>query len=284
MKPVYQFIDYRKFLDYYYQEKKKHTRHFSYRFFAAKAGINSPSFLKRVIDGKRNLTSKAIEKFAKALKLNYKESVYFRNLVLFNQAKTAREKQEYYAVLRSMSGGIKETVLRHGQYDYFDKWYTPIIRELICLWDFKDDYALISRSVHPSITPSEAKKAVRLLHDLGLVTRGEDGRYHQTKKSVTVDDSIVIMAVRSYAETMLEHAKQALHGTEKTDRHISTITLGISRPVYDTIVAEIDAFKDRIKAIVSSDEDSSQVYQFNLQLFPSSVNVNTMEVGKEGAS
>jgi hypothetical protein len=39
------------------------------------------------------------------------------------------------------------------------------------------------------------------------------------------------------------------------------------------LVAEIQAFKDRVKAIVSRDEDSSRVYHLNLELFPGSEDV-----------
>jgi len=41
-----------------------------------------------IMDGKRNLGTPCIEQFAQALKLNKEESLFFRHLVLFNQAKT----------------------------------------------------------------------------------------------------------------------------------------------------------------------------------------------------
>ncbi|MBD3420106.1 MAG: TIGR02147 family protein, partial [Chitinivibrionales bacterium] len=61
MKPVTTYIDFRKFLSDYYEEKKRTTHHFSHRYFAQKAGISSSSFLTRVIDGRRNLTRPMIE-------------------------------------------------------------------------------------------------------------------------------------------------------------------------------------------------------------------------------
>ena len=279
MKSVYEFIDYRKFLEYYYAEKKKTSRHFSYRFFAQKTGINSPSFLKHVMDGKRNLTAPAIEKFGTALKLNKKEMVYFRHLVRFNQAKTSHEKQEHYAVLRSMSEAVKESVLKSSQFDYFDKWYTVVIRELICLYNFKGNYTLLAKAIQPAITASEAKKAVKLLLKLKLVKQKKNGTFVQSNKALVVDDTITSMAVRSFIETMLERAKSALHSFEKSERHISGVTLGISQATYEVLAAEIDAFKDRVKTIVNRDEHSSRVYQMNISLFPTSTDVN--DLGKK---
>lgn len=281
MKPLFEFIDYRKFLEEYYNEQKSHSRHFSYRFFAQKTGINSPSFLKHVIDGKRNLTSVTIEKFCNALKLNKKETIYFRHLVFFNQARTSDEKQEHYAVLRALSGGVQESVLKSGQFDYFDKWFVVVIRELVCLYNFHDDYKKLAKAVTPQISPAEAKKAVELLLQLGMLKKEADGSYQQSNKAITVDDSITSMAVRRFTENMLEHAKNALHTIDKKQRHISGITLGISQQTYDVIAAEIDAFKDRVKSIVNRDEHSSRVYQLNISLFPASVDMSVIREDKD---
>lgn len=276
MKSIFEYIDYRKYLHDYYEDKKKTTRHFSYRYFAQKSGITSPSFLKHVIDGKRNLTSAAIEKFITALKLKKKEASYFRNLVQFNQAKTSSEKQEHYAVLRSLFGTVQETVLRGKKYDYFQQWYNPIIRELICLHDFKDDYAALARSVVPAITEAQARKSLELLLDLKLVEETDTG-YRQTSSALIADDAITSMAVRSFAEAMLGHAQKALHNVAKTERYISATTMGVSKATYDVLVAEIEAFKDRIKTIVNNDKNSTIVYHLNMELFPMS-----KEMGNRG--
>lgn len=280
MKSVFEFIDYRKYLDYYYKEKKKTSRYFSYRYFSIKSGITSPSFLKHVIDGDRNLTSPTIEKFSIALKLNKKEKLYFRHLVLFNQAKTSSEKQEHYIILRSMTDSVKESVLNKNQHQYFEKWYGAVIRELICLYKFQD-YKKLAKAVIPAITVSEAKQAVELLLKLNLIKRKENGTYTQVNTAITADDTIISMAVRVFTENMLDKAKFALHNQPKSKRHISGVTLGISPVTYEVLAAEIEAFKDRIKAIVNKDQTSSQVYQLNISLFPTSIDMQDNKDTKE---
>ena len=86
MEKVFTYIDYRKFLLDYYNEKKATTHFFSYRYFFNKASIKSPVFLKQVIEGERNLTLQTIDKFIGALNLNKKEATFFRHLVQFNQS------------------------------------------------------------------------------------------------------------------------------------------------------------------------------------------------------
>ncbi|NLD98994.1 MAG: TIGR02147 family protein [Fibrobacter sp.] len=281
MSSIFDFIDYRKFLSAYYSAQKKNNRHFSYRYFALKAGISSPSFLKLVIDGKRNLTEPAIEKFITAMKLNKKEAAYFHNLVLFNQAKTAVAKQEHYAVLRTMAGTVKESVLNGDLFDYFSEWYVPVIRELITLYDFQDDYKKIASMINPPIQPSEVKSAIKLLLRLKLLIKQENGLYKQKYPALVVDGSVLSIALQKFTSTMIDHSKTALERINFSERHISGITMGISPKTYDILTAEIEAFKERVKIIVNKDEKSSVVYQLNLALFPVSGNTNLLEESEE---
>jgi uncharacterized protein (TIGR02147 family) len=275
MKLIYTYIDYRKYLADYYQEKKETTRHFSYRYFAQRASIKSPAFLKDVILGKRNLTSDVTEKCIVALNLNKKEGRFFRHLVLFNQAKSAAEKQDAYSVMLSMMNSVNEHHLTKKQYIYFEKWYYSVIRELVCIHDFKGNFDLLAQSVKPSITTAEARKAVALLCDLSLIIRQADNTYKQQDLAITSDDAMVALARRSFNSEMLMLAKNANETFPVSERNISGITMGISKACYDVLLAEVAAFKERIKAIVNQDTESSHVYQLNIQLFPLSTDLTS---------
>lgn len=276
-KSVTAYIDYRVFLKEFYEYEKKNTRYFSHRYFAQKAGISSSSFLSRVIEGKRNLTRPMIEKFCNALKLTEKEKVYFRNLVLFNQAQTSSEKSEHYAVLRSLKGIVKETVLQIQQYDYFSNWYTPVIRELICLYPFNENYSQLAKAVIPQISVKEARDAVTTLLKLELIKRNDDGTYVQTEKSVAADAQVQHLGVRAYTESMIRHSLLALQNMDKSIRHISTMTLGVSPEQYKSLIIELDAFKERVKQIVTENDQPNQVYQLNFALFPVSQSADCIE-------
>jgi len=268
MERIFDYIDYRSFLRDFYSVNKSEKKYFSYRYFSGRAGIKSPVFLKLVMDGKRNLTRNMVEKFATALKFNEKERVYFRNLVLFNQAQNSQEKQEHYLVLKSMAGMVKEHVIGSDLYDYYDKWYISVIRELICLRNFKDDFRKIASAVFPKIRPMQAKKALELLLRLGLVRKIGDGSYEQTQKAITTGSEVNSLAIRNFNRNMLLLAENSLDKVSRSNRHISGITVGISGQCYHVLTAEIEAFKERVVKIVNADEKSENVYQLNLQLFP----------------
>ena len=277
MKSLFEYIDYRKFLASYYTHKKKSTRSFSYRYFAQKAKIHSPSFLKAVIDGERNLTRKMIENFCTGLGLSEREAVYFRNLVLFNQAKTSLEKQEHYASLRAMFGTVNESVLNTDQFYYFANWYTPVIREMVCQYNFLDDYKKIASMCIPQILPSEAKAAIKLLVRLKLLRRKKDGTYTQSNTAIVADNTVMSLAMRSFARTMIEHSRDAIEHIDWRIRHISSVTIGITPATYDVLSAEIEAFKDRVKLIVNRGKEGTQVYQMNVALFPVSQNIGAIK-------
>jgi uncharacterized protein (TIGR02147 family) len=167
-------------------------------FISLRAGLNSPILLKMVFDGKRNLSNRSIEKFIKGINLKEKEAVYFSNLVRFNQAKTALEKQEHYRVLRSMAKMVPQYLIEDEHFDYFDKWYYSAVREGICHYKYHDDWELVATRVQPSITAQEAREAVAWLLDHGLLRKLKNGRYEQIQKAITTRSEVKSMAVRNF--------------------------------------------------------------------------------------
>ena len=82
---VYEYVDYRAYLRAFYEAEKAQRAAFSYRYFARRAGLASPNFLKLVIEGKRNLGKESVLAFATALDLNAEETEFFNDLVAFAQ-------------------------------------------------------------------------------------------------------------------------------------------------------------------------------------------------------
>ncbi len=273
MRSIFEYIDYRKYLNDYYAFKKKTSRAFSYRYFSSKAGFGSPVFLKLVIEGQRNLSRASIDKFCIALQLTKKESSYFKNLVLFEQAKTADEKQEHYAVLRSIENAVSEKTLEIDQYDYFSNWYNVVIRELVTMYNFHDDYQLLGKCVYPPVSASDAEKSVLLLKRLKLIQKRPDGYYNQTDSAITTSGDIGLMAVRQFNKEMVLLAARAIDQLSRDKRNISGITIGISPAMYNILITEIAAFKDRIVSLVHRDQNATGVFQLNVSLFPVSENI-----------
>lgn len=275
MKTLYAYVDYRLFLKDYYEEKKKKCGFFSYRYFSQKAGINSPNFLKLVIEADRNLTALTIDRFITALNFDEKEASYFRHLVLFNQAKTAAEKQRHYKGMLTMMHAVKEQSLTALQHEFFNYWFVPVIRELVSLYNFNGNYKELASMLMPQITVREAKFAVKLLIRIGMIRKNDDGTYSQTAVAIKSDSSIGRMAVRAFNREMLAKAELAIDNLSIDERQIFGLTIGVSKECYNLLTTEMAAFRDRVVAIVNADRSSSRVYQMNLQLFPLSQEVTS---------
>lgn len=268
MERIEHYSDYREFLKDYYKERKKQFKYFSYRYFCKKAGLTSPSLLKEVMEGKRGLTLSSIKSFVQGLGLTEMDGRYFTALVLFTQAKNPKEKQEYLDTLRQYNRKTREKVVPLDWYAYYSKWYHPVIRELACLADWKENYDLLAKSVTPPLSVKEAKESVQFLLKIGMITRSREGRYHQAHPAQTTGPEVVSIAVRELNRQMAELGERAIRLIPPSLRDSSSMTLGFSQKNYQKAKQEIREFKDRLKSLAHDDTEADKVYNLNVHLFP----------------
>jgi len=265
---VFEYDNYRAYLKDLYGFYKKTKPQFSYRYFSQKAGFRSPNFLKLVIEGKRNLSPESIERFTSALKLNKKETEFFRILVHLNQARTIGEKKLYAEQLMQFRSFRYIHPLRQDQYRYYAEWYNIPIRELTILSDFSEDPGWIARSLLPPISPQQAQKALDLLLQLGLLERDESGRLVQADAFISTGDEVTSTSVANYHREMIQKGSEALDRFPGPDRDISSVTMALSDKGFQEIKSLIQKFRKELLAIADQDQRPEGVYQINFQLFP----------------
>ena len=265
---VFEYDNYRAYLRDLYAFYKKTKPHFSYRYFSQKAGFRSPNFLKLVIEGKRNLSPESIERFTSALKLNKKETEFFRILVHLNQARTIGEKKLYAEKLMQFRSFRYIHPLRQDQYRYYAEWYNVPIRELTILPEFSEDPGWIARSLLPPISPQQAQKALDLLLQLGLLERDESGRLVQADAFISTGNEVTSTSVANYHRAMIHKGSEALDRFPGPDRDISSVTMALSERSFQEIKSLIQRFRKELLAIADQDRHPEGVYQINFQLFP----------------
>ncbi|MGA2508548.1 MAG: TIGR02147 family protein [Chitinispirillaceae bacterium] len=268
MPDIYTYTDYRLFLKDYYGERKKQQPSFSYQYFANRAGLKSKTFIYKVIAGQKALSKGAVFAVSQAMGLKKRETEYFEAMVNFTQARTEREREFYFNHLQTFGRHHSAAQIRQDQYTYFSKWYYPALRELVAILDFKNDFKLLARSLDPPITAVQARKAVQMLLDLGLIKRTASGRYCQTDKSLTTGDHVQSLAVQAFQKENLRLAAEAIDRHKRYDRDISTLTTSISEAGFRRISEEIAAFRKKLAGIIEKDEPADRVYQINFQAFP----------------
>jgi uncharacterized protein (TIGR02147 family) len=93
MANIYDYIDYRRFLRDWLEEKKAANSVFSTRLLAQKIGLKSTGHVSMILNKKANISGSVALKIAAALKLKKRETDFFQYMVLFSQAKKSNDKQ-----------------------------------------------------------------------------------------------------------------------------------------------------------------------------------------------
>ena len=264
---IFEYDNYRTFLKNLYEALKESQASFSFRYFSKKAGFRSPNFLKLVMEGKRNVSPSSIEKFSQALDLNKEETIFFRNLVLLNQASTVEERKFYAEQLIRSRFYRKINPLKQAQYDYYSNWYFIPIRELVGTPGFREDPDWVAHQLIPPITAPEAKKALEELEQLELIRR-ENGKLIQTNTFVSTGDEVASASVAQFHKEMMQKGAESIDRFPAPEREISSITVGVSDKAAQQMKDLIQRFRRELLTVASQSDKTQGVYQVNFQLFP----------------
>lgn len=267
MVNIFDYIDYRRYLREAYEERRKESAKFSYRYIAAKVGFSSPGFFANVLSGKKDISLKLALKFAELFRLGRKEKEYFETLVLFNKATGASEKKEYLDRLLSLRGARVKKVEAH-QWEYFEKWHHAVIRELISIKPFRGDFRALAAMVNPPITAPEARKSVELLMRLELIRKGPDGSFERTDAAITAGDAVSKALLSAFQVQAMDLAKYAMDNLPAEVRNFSTLTMSVSAQTYAAMLEELRAFRRRLLDMAQDSENVDRIYQMNFHVFP----------------
>jgi uncharacterized protein (TIGR02147 family) len=268
MKSIFEYDNYRSYLKDLYLNAKSKDRKFSFQYFANIFEFSSTSFFKHVIDGHRNLSEESVDRITKALKLNKEESLHFRNLVHFNQAKTTEEKETYsLEILRSRTYR-KIHPLKESQFQYLLNWYYVVVRELINLPGFKEDPEWIAANTLPAITPKQAQEALDELIKLGMLVRNENGKLVQSDTIVATADEVTSAMVARFHREFMKKASESIDLIPRENRDISSVTFRVSATTAKKFKERIQKFRKELAEEASRDPDPQAIFQLNLQLFP----------------
>lgn len=266
------FDDHREYLKAMVDHLKESQSGFSHRQFARRAGFSTSSFLKLVIDGKRNLSQESIGRFAKALGLDAKERDAFEALVMLNQASNDEDRNRYFRQLRKGIKDVSEVArLKRSQYDIYSSWYGIPVREMFLLPDFRPDPEWIARRLRPRITRAEAQKILDRLMELGLIRKTEDGTLVLDSVKLSADSAVQLLAARNYHREMLKQAELALDRLDRKDRNVTSLTVTLTREQYEYVCREIEEFgKNLMNRIEDTPhgKESREVFVMGIQLFP----------------
>ncbi|MDB5102325.1 MAG: hypothetical protein JWP91_14 [Fibrobacteres bacterium] len=263
---IFEYMDFREFLRDAYRERKEAQSFFSYRYISGKLGLDSGT-LSRIFKGERNLDPEVACRLARILGLDSREQQFFEALVLYGQARSLAEKNQFLERLFRLRG-IKIGTLEERQYSFYKEWYYSALRELLRIHPFDGDWKKLAGSLRPAIRPAEAKHAVGVLEGLGLIVPDPERGYRLTESVITSGDSIQALFVNNLHLAMGELALRTLKEAGPEERDFSGLTLSLSRQGFDKLKYRLKQFRREILEMAQQDEGEDCVYQVNLQAFP----------------
>lgn len=267
------FQDYRAYLRAMVSFMQATNEKFSYRYFARRAGFKSPSFLKLVEKGQRNLSAASVAQFAKGLGLDTEEARAFELLVESAPGEETQASRRARMALGEMRSAEQAQRLQGKQLEIYRDWYVLPIREMVSLKGFSPEPQWIAERILPKISQERAARALNLLEELGFLVRNEEGELKRADIKLTTAPSLTRQAVRGFHRTMLSLSAKALGLLSTDERYVTALTIKLNRRQYAAVIDMIQEFRRQLHHILDSgetgqDDDSEEIYHIGLQVIP----------------
>ncbi len=268
---LYCYLSYRDYLRDAHQCLKEKDSKYSFRYMSQKVGSSSPSWLSDIIKGRINLTESYLANLVKIFKMGKKQERFFKLLVSYDQA-ASHELQKKYLQEILMSKELKVDIITVKKFEYFSKWYIPVMRELLFTTDFDGtDYSMLAKFFVPPIKEKEAHEALQILIDLELISQDSKGYWRPTSKVVSKDSSISSVYIPAYHLENIRLGSESIERFEKEERNISSVTMNLTQEQYQNACEEIQRLREKLLNMSTVSGNTGPIYQCNIQLFPTTV-------------
>lgn len=266
---IFLYTDYRAWLRDWFEARAGRP---SVRGFARRAHC-SPSLVSAILNGKRVLALDRAENFVDLLDLGEDEARYFLALVQLEEGHASTERERALEVVMAARRFHSARTVDDDTYALMSRWYIWATAELANCAGWRDDPAWIAHRLVPAVTLDQAREALDLLEDIGVLVRDEAG--HLGPSTVVWSTGhkpsreVVTVALARLHRELLGMAGEALDTLSQEERRYSTVTFAIPESLRPEIVRRLDHFQEEIVALVAATTGPHErVWQLGTQLFP----------------
>lgn len=271
-KPVLtQFLSITSYLQSYYSFRKAGDSEFSYENWASELNFKSRSSLRMMAFGKRNVSEKLMESFARREKLSEKETMYLTLLSKLQNTKNLTLKKIFLDQISELTDfSIKKTEIQNA----FDFLTAPEMYLVQILISFEDFQATLS-SLQSILTLDAGKiqQTLSKLEKLGLI---EAYQSEISKEKVWKSKAKFFSVMGDLEQTAIDiFHRQTLKETEKIiqqdilDKKLKSLFFSLGEADYADLVETIDQFTNKLKVKYANDFiQNKKVYKINLQVYP----------------
>ncbi|MDB5104472.1 MAG: hypothetical protein JWP91_2161 [Fibrobacteres bacterium] len=264
---IYQYVDYRAFLKDRFRWLQSRDATFSQRKLARTAGFANPGFFNEVIQGRRKLSSAAIERMGLGMSLETNETEFLRVLVAYTEAKDLSEKEAAHQKLEQRRNRHFFRRLNQSQSKYYLDFNYPLVRAAIEACDFRGNYQILGDFLRPPMQAASVKRYVRDLCEWGLASQDRDGKYHVTHSFLEPPEEMRDALVR-LQQAWLSQSVFHLNAVPASERHVSSALLTVGEETYKAILKQVEKMREEILRMVREDKAADRVVLFNIQVLP----------------
>ena len=241
-------------LQRYFERKKKSSPGFSMRALARKLNV-SPSFLSRVMSGKKPVPDPLLKKLAGALDV---EPEFLAVLPQKSRKRTqiANTHADEYEIVKKEA----EVVLRN--------WFYIAILELTTLENYDGSVEMIATRLR--LSPTAVEIALRELQAIGLL-ENKSGRYRKTKSKIRFASAVSTHLIRKFHDDMMAQCQTELRSATSVEsfqkRLVTGVTLSCSPEAVQAAKRKLaECLYEIAEGLMAS--PGTEVYHLAMQLFP----------------
>lgn len=242
----------------------------SMRSLQSKLGMKGSAFFTRILDGSRPLSLENAKILANSLNMGEDEAEYFTTLVKFGNEKNVDKRETLLRHLLGIRAKKEEFALKDSSLKFFDKWYIPVIRDLLPLLPqgahTPNLAQKIGRMTVPVLKGNQVQGAIEYLLQNGFIRVDKDGKFIVDDPIVSTPPRVKSTILRKYHLKNLEIDSGAYDELTIDDRSISSVTCSLSKESFEKIRLEIQQFRERVLSIAREDKNPDRVGHLGLQL------------------
>lgn len=220
----------------------KRNPRYSLRAYAASLSVQ-PSFLSKLLQGKRSITKRTIERFAEPLGL------------------APAERESLAQTMPILAPLSQET------FQVISDWYHFAILELFTTTGFEATPAFVSRKL--GISRVVAADALIRLERLGILGRDKKSKLILNQgENTTTSLGSSSPALRRLQRHMLEMAIEALEEIPVERRDQSTMTMAVDARLLPVAKQRIKEFRRSLCQFLQKNRRTDSVYHLTISLYP----------------
>lgn len=265
---LYEFTDFRAYLNSYFAAKKKSGRGFSTRRWCQDLGLKSSSTLNMILRGRRNPGPNIVDRLVQYFEFSAHQRDYFETLVKLEKSKDDSERKvRHFERLRSIHPRKDVHLIDFNLFSSISNWYCFAVREMVNSKDFREDPEWISKKLRGKVSAKKIQDAIRVMLASGFLERDSRGFLIQKDSQIGTLADISNEALKRFHEQMIGLALESVRSAPIETRDISGSTFNIDPADLPALKAELRKVRQEIYRCFEKPQ-ASTTYQLNFQLFP----------------